>query len=156
MILKIGEKNGFKYIETKNDVEIKSFNPMDVIYNILHENDTETATYESDAEEIKTLIDKLTNDWILKNPEKDKNLFNSKLSINGKITSYVTDAGIVRDIGIDEMIDDILKGYGYHSNILVIEFTNNEFINSKQAIVMYNYNNSYLLNDDGKTIDVIR
>ena len=155
MILKIGKKDGFKYIEAKNDVEIKSFNPMDVIYNILHENDTETATYESDAEEIKTLIDKLTNDWILKNPDKDKNLFNAKLSVNGKITE-LANAGIVSDIGIDEMIDDILKGYGYHSNIIVIEFTNNEFNGSRQAIVMYNYNNSYLLNDDGKTIDIIK
>ena len=155
MILKIGKKDGFKYIEAKNDVEIKSFNPMDVIYNILHENDKETATYESDAEEIKTLIDKLTNDWILKNPDKDKNLFNAKLSVNGKITE-LANAGIVSDIGIDEMIDDILKGYGYHSNIIVIEFTNNEFNGSRQAIVMYNYNNSYLLNDDGKTIDIIK
>lgn len=155
MILKIGKKDGFEYIEAKNDVKIKSFNPMDVIYNILHENDTETATYESDAEEIKTLIDKLTNDWILKNPDKDKNLFNAKLSVNGKITE-LANAGIVSAIGIDEMIDDILKGYGYHSNIIVIEFTNNEFNSSRQAIVMYNYNNSYLLNDDGKTIDIIK
>lgn len=155
MILKIAEKDGFKYIETKNDVVIKSFNPMGVIYNILHENDTETATYESGAELLENLIKHLTNEWVLNNPDKNKNLFNAKLSVNGKITE-LANAGIVSDIGIDEMIDDILKGYGYHSNIIVIEFTNNEFNSSRQAIVMYNYNNSYLLNDDGKTIDIIK
>ena len=156
MILKIGNENGFEYIQTKGNVKIKSFNVINVLNTIASE--LENNHWEkTDSKFIKQIINSLFNNWKKLNPEKDEKLFDKEGSLSGRITHTVAStAGIIKPVNIERLIEDMLNGYGYHSNIVVAEYTNDEYNGASQALVMYNHYCSYLLNDEGKTIDIIR
>ena len=160
MILKIGTANGYEYIQTVGNVKIESYAPMSLLNSIRDEleGDKEHAVFETHADMLQDLMQMKFNRWKEKNPELDDAMFDKVGSVIEEITKRISHTSITHIKWLETMIKEILKGCLNSTRIFAIEyeglFDNKEL--KEQTLVMYNPDTSYLLNDEGKTIDIIR
>ena len=171
MILKIGVKNGFQYLKTEGEVRVKYFKPMVVLNNILKMYEDERWDYETNSEFMRHLIEivaeKELKDKAIKVDGKidftDENFWAiCKYQIERLIVSHVKGRKI-EDISmfhetLNELIDGLLENENcFLNNIVELHFYHSDGdISREYDMVMFNKYGSYLLNDNGQTIDVIK
>ena len=171
MILKIGTENGYKYIQTQGNVEIKKYDINKIITEILEQKELEDKNFQEakrihkeKGEEYPKFKPELTGEKVIEIAHFNLYLLNSKgefnptLGVKEDIIHYLTEDNNVKCIGIDEMLKILTEeskdnNGEIEGNILSITYYDDE---KNITLLIHNYYGCYLLNDEGKTIDIIK
>lgn len=154
MIIKLGIKDGFDYIQTVGDVSIRTYDIIKLLEQCIDSIDSkENFTWDKASELINMLAER--------NLEKIEanEAFDKILSIATSISERISkdDVSFWKLEFLKELIEDIDKDKSFNRHIHVFDYIESNEINSNARIELIANSKfkTYLLNDEGKTIDII-